>query len=61
MITSTQTSTGDVWTYSYDFRNRLIGAVEKTSGGSTLEQVTYTYRSFAATKGFVERELSLAA
>jgi len=43
MITSTQTSTGDVRTYSYDFRNRLVGAVEKTSGGTTLEQVTYTY------------------
>ena len=27
----------------YDFRNRLVGAVEKTSGGTVLEQVTYTY------------------
>ena len=36
MITATQTSTGDVWTYSYDFRNRMTGAVEKTSGGTVL-------------------------
>ena len=45
MITMTDTSTGDVWTYSYDFRNRMTGAVEKTSGGSTLAQVTYTYNA----------------
>jgi len=43
LITSTQTSTGYVWTYTYDYRNRMTGAVEKTSGGTTLEQVTYTY------------------
>ena len=43
MITMTQTSTGDVWTYSYNFRNLMTGAVEKTSGGTVLEQVTYTY------------------
>ncbi len=29
--------------YSYDYENRLTSAVEKCSGGSTLEQVTYTY------------------
>ena len=34
---------GDVWTFSYDYENRLTGAVEKSSGGTTLEQVTYTY------------------
>ena len=38
MITSTQTSTGDVWTYSYDYRNRMTGAVEKTSGGTVLRR-----------------------
>ena len=43
MITMTNTSTGDKWTYSYNFRNLMTGAVEKTSGGTTLEQVTYTY------------------
>ena len=43
MITATQTLTGDVWTYSYDFRNRMTEAVEKTSGGTVLAQVTYTY------------------
>jgi RHS repeat-associated protein len=39
----TQTSTGNVWTYGYDFRGRMVTAVEKTSGGTTLESVTYTY------------------
>jgi RHS repeat-associated protein len=43
MITMTQTSTGDVWTYSYNFRNLMTGAVEKTSTGTVLAQVTYTY------------------
>jgi RHS repeat-associated protein len=43
MITMTQTSTGDVWTYTYNYRNLMTGAIEKTSGGTTLEQVTYTY------------------
>ncbi len=42
-ISKTQLSTGDVWTFSYDYENRLTGAVEKSSGGTTLEQVTYTY------------------
>jgi hypothetical protein len=27
----------------YDFRGRMVTAVEKTSGGTTLESVTYTY------------------
>ena len=43
MITDTITSTGDVWTYSYNFRGQMTGAVEKTSGGTVLAQVTYTY------------------
>jgi RHS repeat-associated protein len=43
MITMTQTSTGDVWTYSYNFRNLMTGAVEKNGSGTILSQVTYTY------------------
>ena len=39
----TQLSTGDVWTFGYDDRNRLVSAVEKNSGGTTLNQATYTY------------------
>jgi YD repeat-containing protein len=61
MTSETQTSTGDVWNYGYDFRGRMVTAVEKTSGGTTLESVTYTYRSFAATKRYGVRELRLAA
>ena len=43
MTSETQTSTGNVWTYGYDFRGRMMTAVEKTSGGTTLESVTFTY------------------
>ena len=43
MITSTQTSTGDVWTYSYNLRGQMTGAVETNSEDTVLEQVTYTY------------------
>ncbi len=42
-IGETQLSTHDVWTFGYDDRNRMTSAVEKNSGGTTLEQVTYTY------------------
>ena len=36
MTGETQTSTGDVWTYGYDNRNRMVSAVEKSSGGTVL-------------------------
>jgi RHS repeat-associated protein len=42
-ITDTITSTGDVWTYSYNYRGQMTGAVEKTSGGTVLAQVSSTY------------------
>ena len=43
MITSTQTSTGDVWTYTYNFRDLMTGAVETNSDDTVIAQVTYTY------------------
>jgi RHS repeat-associated protein len=43
MITDTITASGDVWTYSYNFAGQMTGAVEKTSGGTVLAQVSYTY------------------
>ena len=43
MITSTQTSTGDVWTYSYNLRGQMAAAVETNSEDTVLNQVTYTY------------------
>ena len=43
MITSTQTSTGDIWTYSYNLRGQMTGAVETNSEDTVLDQVTYTY------------------
>ena len=43
MTSRTQLSTGFVWNYSYDYHNRMTVATEKNSGGTTLNQVTYTY------------------
>ena len=42
-IGETQLWSGDVWTFGYDDRNRMISAVEKSSGGTILNQATYTY------------------
>jgi RHS repeat-associated protein len=42
-LSKTQTSTGNVWNYAYDYDNRMTAAVEKNSGGTTLAQVSYTY------------------
>jgi RHS repeat-associated protein len=39
----TDTGTSNVWTFSYDYRNRETGVVEKNSGGTTIYQATYTY------------------
>jgi RHS repeat-associated protein len=38
-----KTSTANAWTYAYDYRNRMTGAVEKNSVGTTIMQATYTY------------------
>ena len=43
MITAKNTSTDDTWTYSYNFRGQMTGAVEKNSADTVLAQVTYTY------------------
>ena len=42
-ITSTNTSTGDAWTYSYDFAGQMTGAVETNSDDTVISQTTYTY------------------
>jgi RHS repeat-associated protein len=39
----TETGTGRVTTFSYDYRNRLTGVTRKDSGGSVIMQATYTY------------------
>ncbi len=51
-VGETQLSTGDVWTFGYDDRNRMISAVEKNSGGTTLNQATYTYDALDRRIGF---------
>src|SRR5207249_2921113 len=33
-------------TYAYDFRNRLVGVVDKTHDGTTVQTVTYSYDAF---------------
>ena len=42
MITSTNTSTGDTWTYLYNFAGQMSGAVEKNSDDTVISQTTYT-------------------
>ncbi|WP_165232213.1 RHS repeat-associated core domain-containing protein, partial [Aquisphaera insulae] len=42
-IRKTDTATGNYWTYAYDYHNRLTSAVQKNSGGTTLNSVTYAY------------------
>ena len=43
MAAKTETSTGNVWSYTYDIRNRLTGVTEKNSGGTVIYQASYTY------------------
>jgi RHS repeat-associated protein len=42
-LTKTNTATGDQWTYSWDYHNRMAEAVEKTSGGTVENDEKYTY------------------
>jgi RHS repeat-associated protein len=43
-ITKTETSTGKVSSYEWDYRNRLIGVKDRnTSGGAIVKQVGYQY------------------
>jgi Leucine-rich repeat (LRR) protein len=50
----TQTSTGDRWTYGYDLDGRMVTAVEKTSGGTSLESVTCAYDALDNRIGMAE-------
>jgi RHS repeat-associated protein len=43
LISETQTSTGDVTTYTWDYRNRLTNVVEENSSHTVILQATYTY------------------
>ena len=54
LLTKTQTSTGNVWTYTWDYRNRLTGVVEKSSSGTVLVQGTYTYDALNRRIGVAE-------
>jgi YD repeat-containing protein len=42
-ITRTHKVTGNVETYIWDARNRLVSVVETTSGGAEVDRVRYTY------------------
>ena len=43
LVTMTNLSTGDVWTYSYDLDNRLVKVVEQSSSGTMLMTATYGF------------------
>jgi YD repeat-containing protein len=45
-LTKTADVGGDYWTFGYDNANHIISAVEKTSGGTTENAVTYEYDVF---------------
>ncbi len=46
LTSRTETATGAVTTYAYDYRNRLTGVTRKNAGGTVLMQATYTYDAF---------------
>jgi RHS repeat-associated protein len=46
MLTKTQISSGNVTTYTWDYRNRLTAVVTKHSVGTVLQQSNYTYDAF---------------
>ena len=43
LAAKTETTTGNVWSYTYDIRNRMTGVTEKNSGGTVIYQASYTY------------------
>ena len=46
-LTRTETSTGKVQSYEWDYRNRLVTVKDRnTSGGSIVKQVNYEYDAF---------------
>jgi RHS repeat-associated protein len=42
-LTKTNTATGDVWSYTWDYHNQMTEAVEKTKGGVVENDEKYTY------------------
>jgi len=45
VVTKTDSS-GNVWTYTFDFHNRMTQVVEKNSGGTTIRTENMTYDVF---------------
>ena len=43
LATKTDSATAAVWTYTWDYRNRLVGVVETSATNVVLVQGTYTY------------------
>jgi RHS repeat-associated protein len=46
LISKTSIADGSVTTYTYDFRNRLVGVIERSASGTLLHQIAYTYDVF---------------
>ncbi len=42
-LTKTNTASGDVWYYTWNYKNQMSSAVEKTSSGTVLQNEQYTY------------------
>jgi RHS repeat-associated protein len=42
-LTKTNTATGDAWFYTWNYKNQMTSAVEKTSNGTVLQNEQYTY------------------
>ena len=42
-LTKTNTASGDVWYYTWNYKNQMTSAVEKTSSGTVLQSEQYTY------------------
>jgi RHS repeat-associated protein len=42
-LTKTNTASGDVWYYTWNYKNQMTCAVEKTSSGTVLQNEQYTY------------------
>jgi RHS repeat-associated protein len=46
LISKTSIATGNVTTFSYDYRNRLTSVEERTAGGALLHSAQFTYDPF---------------
>ncbi|MGF1498799.1 MAG: tandem-95 repeat protein [Elainellaceae cyanobacterium] len=46
LIRRTETATGEVREFTWDYRNRLVSITDETADGRTIQEITYTYDAF---------------